>query len=237
MKRKEKMKTLQGKTAIVTGGAKGIGEAVVRRLAADGAFVIIADRDADAGKKLARELTEKQALFAECDVRREEDILRVIETAEQIAGQIDIIVNDAALQLNKPLLETSAEEFDNVMNTNVRSAFLFLREGALIPTQPLRQFIDAKAIRHIDWIVYPGKQESSFTLYLDDGDTIAHRSGQYGAVTLRCVPGEGFFWSGISGKAPEYVASLTHNFILPNGERLNPEPLKTGTPFHSAAAL
>lgn len=130
MKRKEKMKTLQGKTAIVTGGAKGIGEAVARRLAADGAFVIIADRDADAGKRLVGELTEKQVLFAECDVRREEDILRVIGTAEQIAGQIDIIVNDAALQLNKPLLETSAEEFDNVMRINTRGTFLFLREGA-----------------------------------------------------------------------------------------------------------
>ena len=118
-----------------------------------------------------------------------------------------------------------------------RGGHFLLREGALIPTQPLRQFIDAKAIRRINWIVYPGSQESSFTLYLDDGDTIANRTGQYGAVTLRHVPGEGFFWSDISGNAPDYVASLTHNFILPNGEKLNPEPLKTGMPFHTTATL
>ncbi len=118
-----------------------------------------------------------------------------------------------------------------------RGGHLFIREGALIPTQPLRQFIDAKEIRRIDWIVYPGDRASSFTLYLDDGDSVANRSGQYGAVTLRFVPGEGFSWSGISGGAPEYVASLTHNFFLPNGKKLNSEPLKTGTPFLSAAAL
>lgn len=118
-----------------------------------------------------------------------------------------------------------------------RGGHLFLREGALIPTQLPRQYIDAKAIRHIDWVVFPGEQESSFTLYLDDGDSLEHRSGRYGAVTLRHLPGKGFFWGEISGESPEYVASLTHTFHLPGGEKLNAEPLKTGIPFPCAATL
>lgn len=118
-----------------------------------------------------------------------------------------------------------------------RGGHLFVREGALIPTQPLRLFIDAKEIRRIDWIVYPGEKESSFTLYLDDGDTVANRSGQYGAVTLRYSPGEGFSWSDVAGNAPEYVTGLTHNFILPNGKKLNLDPLKTGETFKCEAML
>ena len=123
------MGSIKGKTAVVTGGAKGIGEAIVRRFAADGAYVLIADLDTENGVRLAEELGDS-VQFVRCDVGREDDVKAVLETADRLTGRIDIIVNDAASQLNKPLLETSTAEFERVMNINLTGTFLFLREGA-----------------------------------------------------------------------------------------------------------
>ncbi len=118
-----------GKTAIVTGGAKGIGEAVVRRFAAEGANVVIADIDRNTGERLAAEMGGR-VRFIHCDAGREDHVRDVIRLTDEAFGRIDIIVNDAASQLNKPLLETSTRDFEQVMNCNVTSTFLFLRFGA-----------------------------------------------------------------------------------------------------------
>lgn len=120
--------SLNGRTAVVTGGAKGIGAAVVRRLSRDGANVVIADIDEENGRKLAAEC--RHALFVRCDVSQEAQVLAVLDAAEAEFGRIDILVNDAAWQLNKPLLETTTEEFERVMGVNVVGSFVFLRETA-----------------------------------------------------------------------------------------------------------
>ena len=120
--------SLTGKTAVVTGGAKGIGAAVVRRFVRDGANVVIADIDAENGRKLAEE--SAHTLFVTCDVSREEQVVAVLDAAESAFGPVDILVNDAAWQLNKPLLETTTEEFERVMGINVVGSFVFLRETA-----------------------------------------------------------------------------------------------------------
>ncbi len=122
------MNTLQRKVALVTGGAKGIGEAVVRRLAADGAHVVIVDRDRAAGERLAAALTG--VVFFAGDVGVEAEVREAVAFADRTFGRIDILVNDAAWQLNKGLLETSGEEFSRVMNVNVTGTFLFMREVA-----------------------------------------------------------------------------------------------------------
>ncbi len=118
---------MKNKIVIVTGGAKGIGEAVVRRFSADGASVVIADTDDNAGTRLAAELNCR---FIRCDVGSEEDVRNVISFADSVFGRIDVIVNDAASQLNKPLLETETADFERVMNINVTGTFLFLRLGS-----------------------------------------------------------------------------------------------------------
>lgn len=121
------MKSLSGKVAIVTGGAKGIGEAVVRRFAADGAKVVIADMDTECGNALAAELNTP---FVACDVASETDVRNVMDFTDRTFGRLDILVNDAAWQLNKPLLETTTAEFERVMNVNVTGTFQFMREAA-----------------------------------------------------------------------------------------------------------
>ena len=125
------MKLLR-KTALITGGAKGIGEAVARLFAEEGANVAIADFDDAAGERTAQEIRTKggNAIFIHCDVsdpaEEQNSLRRTVETF----GTIDILVNDAATQLNKPLLETSDEEFDQVIATNLKSTFMFTRDAA-----------------------------------------------------------------------------------------------------------
>lgn len=123
------MQDLTGKVAIVTGGAKGIGKAIAQRLATDGASVVIADCDETAGQAVSA-ASAGAIVFEPCDVANEDDVERVLTATEARFGKIDILVNDAAVQLNKPLLETSVEEFDRVMRVNVTGAFLFMKGAA-----------------------------------------------------------------------------------------------------------
>lgn len=120
------MKDLSGKVAIVTGGAKGIGKAIAERFVADGASVVVADCDETAGQALA-DASQGAIVFEACDVSDEAAVERVLEATEARFGKIDILVNDAAVQLNKPLLETAAADFDRVMRVNVTGAFLFMK--------------------------------------------------------------------------------------------------------------
>ncbi len=123
---------LHRKTALVTGGAKGIGQAVARLFAEEGANVAIVDFDDPAGEQTAQEIRNRggTACFFHCDVSKAEEEQTVLRRTVETFGTIDILVNDAATQLNKPLLETSDEEFDRVIATNLKSTFLFTRDTA-----------------------------------------------------------------------------------------------------------
>ncbi len=123
---------LPDKVAVITGAANGIGRAMALRFAGEGASIVLADKDTTQGERTAEEIRRQggQALFHACDVGREEDIRATLFAAQKRFGSVDILVNDAAWQLNKPLLETSAEEFSQVLNVNVTGSFIFMREAA-----------------------------------------------------------------------------------------------------------
>lgn len=90
------MARLDGKVAIVTGGAQGMGAATVRLFVAEGARVVIGDVLEDKGRALAAELGEK-ALFAKLDVRSEEDWAKAVAAATGTFGKVDILINNAAV--------------------------------------------------------------------------------------------------------------------------------------------
>ncbi len=117
------MKRLQGKVAIVTGGAKGIGAATATRLHAEGARVAIFDVDA-AGETL---LSGTDTRFQLCDVT---DAIAVEAAVAQVVaafGDISILVNNAGIQHYGTVLTTTLEEWDHVMNVNLKSAFVCAR--------------------------------------------------------------------------------------------------------------
>ncbi|MCB9267160.1 MAG: glucose 1-dehydrogenase [Lewinellaceae bacterium] len=114
--------SLKGKNAVITGGAKGIGGAATRALHREGANVVILDVDS-LGGKLAEELG-KGALFFKCDVSRETEVRQAMEKAVETFGDLDILVNNAGIQRYSTVTETTEEEWDLVMNVNLKSAFL-----------------------------------------------------------------------------------------------------------------
>ena len=124
---------LDGKTALVTGGGSGIGEAIARLFAAQGARVYIADLNAEAAQRVAGELIA-QDFTAEpltFDVAEEAPVR---EAFEQIAtiGRLDILVNNAGVSHVGNILETSLDDWERVLRVNARGAFLCAREAVLV---------------------------------------------------------------------------------------------------------
>ncbi len=113
----------QGRTAIVTGGSKGIGAAAVEVFVREGANVIILDTDEEKGIEVAAKAGE-QAIFIQCDVSKENEVEAAVAKGVDKFGQISYLVSNAGIQRYSKVTETSEEEWDLVMNINLKSAFL-----------------------------------------------------------------------------------------------------------------
>ena len=123
------MSRLNGKTAIITGGARGMGAATSRLFVAEGARVAIADVLDEAGAALARELGDA-ARFYHLDVTSEANWAEVVASAERDLGPVDVLVNNAGILLFKSLLETSLEDYQRVLGVNLVGEFLGIKAVA-----------------------------------------------------------------------------------------------------------
>ena len=114
-----------GKTAIVTGGAGGIGTAICQRLAGEGAFVIVTDTNAENAHKVAADITAAggSAVAIPADISSEAACTDLIAQAFALRGQIDVLVNNAGITRDTLLMRMTEEQWDEVINTNLKSAF------------------------------------------------------------------------------------------------------------------
>ncbi|MGB3810581.1 MAG: SDR family oxidoreductase [Parvibaculum sp.] len=116
---------LKGKVAIVTGSTKGIGEAIVHRLAEHGARVVVSSRKADACDKVAGEINAKhkdQAIAVPCNIADKGDLQRLVDTTNKTWGKVDILVCNAAVNpYFGPSKDIPDEAFDKIMASNVKS--------------------------------------------------------------------------------------------------------------------
>ena len=117
--------------AVVTGAARGIGQAICLALARDGADVVVSDVDLDAARATAELVTARgrRGYAQRTDVASEEQIVALIETAVRQHGGLDVLVNNAGVITMCPLLELSAAQWDRTMTINLRGAFLASREA------------------------------------------------------------------------------------------------------------
>lgn len=116
---------LDGKTAIVTGGAGGIGYAIAQRFLDDGARVVVADVDAEKGRAAEADLEKRgEVRFIRTDVGRKLDVHNLVAATIDAFGDIDILVNNAGIVHAADFLELREEDFDRVMNVNLKGAFL-----------------------------------------------------------------------------------------------------------------
>jgi rhamnulose-1-phosphate aldolase/alcohol dehydrogenase len=131
--RMPKPKALATRIALVTGGGSGIGRAIAHRLAAEGACVVIADRDASAAATVAAELGSSDvAVAVSADVTDETQIAAAFAAAALAFGGVDLVVNNAGLSISKPLLETTVGDWDVQHDVMARGSFLVAREAARV---------------------------------------------------------------------------------------------------------
>lgn len=118
--------------AIVTGAASGIGLATAVRLAADGASVVLADRDSDGLVAVQRRMQASGAhnvLCCPCDVADEEQVCHAVDTAVARYGRLDIVVNNAGVMVFKPITELTAQDWRHVLDVDLLGAFFFIKHA------------------------------------------------------------------------------------------------------------
>jgi|TARA_B100001971_G_scaffold211295_1_gene238742 3-oxoacyl-[acyl-carrier protein] reductase len=119
---------LSNRVALVTGGGRGIGRAIALKLAEVGATVVVNDIN-DGGQGVAEEIqaTGRQSLAVPADVSSSEDVSKMVEIAVSTYGKIDILVNNAGISRDQLLIRMSDEDWDRVININLKSVFLCTR--------------------------------------------------------------------------------------------------------------
>ncbi|HWM39670.1 MAG TPA: bifunctional aldolase/short-chain dehydrogenase, partial [Streptomyces sp.] len=128
-------KPLATRVALVTGAGSGIGRAIAHRLVAEGACVVVADRDAGSAAGAAAELGgPDRATAVTVDVTSQEQIAAAFQEAVLAFGGVDLVVNNAGISLSKPLLETTAQDWDLQHGIMARGSFLTSREAARVMT-------------------------------------------------------------------------------------------------------
>lgn len=123
---------LQGRVVIVTGAANGIGEACARRFAGEGAHVVLADVNSERGAAVAAELRSAglSAGFMVCDVSRKADVDALVDHVLQAFGRLDALVNNAGIFKPADFLDVTEEDFDAVINVNIKGSFLMGQAAA-----------------------------------------------------------------------------------------------------------
>lgn len=125
---------LKGKTAIITGGAMGIGLGIARRLAEAGANIVIADLNEVAGNAAVKELSDSgwKAVFVKTDVADEKQVKEATDFAAGKYGGIDILVNNAGIYPIIPVMQMKQNDFERILAINLKSVFLFTKAAAEI---------------------------------------------------------------------------------------------------------
>lgn len=124
------MESLQNKIVFVTGGANGIGRSIVKAFCKEGADVTFCDMDEEAGKRLSEEMKSYKCSFAQLDVSDAGALSDLIHTIISQKGNIDIIINNVGVSNFGSILDVSVEDFDKVLNINLRPIFILAKSLA-----------------------------------------------------------------------------------------------------------
>lgn len=117
---------LENRAAIVTGAGSGIGRAIALALANHGAKVVVSDINLESARKVTEEICSSggEAIAIKVDITAESDISAMVKACVASFGKVDVLVNNAGMVYTRPLIETSEADWDRVINTNLKSAFM-----------------------------------------------------------------------------------------------------------------
>jgi glucose 1-dehydrogenase len=153
---------LEGRRAIVTGGSTGIGKATAQRLAKEGASVCInyySDQEADGADALADQIgheSDVKVIAVQADVGNEEQVVNMVAQATEQLGGLDLLVNNAGIEKQIPLLEMGQKDWQAVLQTNLTGAFLCLREAAKVMVAAKAKGVIVNMSSVHEFIPWPG---------------------------------------------------------------------------------
>jgi 3-oxoacyl-[acyl-carrier protein] reductase len=116
---------LKGKVAIITGGANGIGKAATKRFLEEGAKVVVADIQKEAGEQLAKQFRDQghEVMFYPVNVASKDEVETMVEKVKEIYGKIDILINNAGITRDAMLVKMTEEQFNDVIDVNLKGVF------------------------------------------------------------------------------------------------------------------
>lgn len=187
------MERLKGRSAIITGGASGIGAATVKLFVEEGARVVIADIDEENGNALAESLGGR-AVFQKADVTKEEDIKGLVKRACKEYGQLDIMHNNAgAFGARGSILETEVKDFDFTLALLVRSVFLGVKHaGIVMKEQGKGVILNTCSISSFTPGYGPHIYQASKAAVLQFTKTVALELAEYG-IRMNCISPGGVY--------------------------------------------
>lgn len=188
--------SLKGKTAIVTGGGRGLGAQIAQGFAEAGANVVLCSRKVEACEAVAAELADLgvQTLALACDVTKPEDIANVVSKTLETFGQIDILVNNSGASWGTPAVEMPYEAWQKVFDVNVNGTFLMSQAvGKIMLEQKSGKIINIASVaglggtlpEFMDTIGYNASKGAVITLTKD----LAVKWGPYGVNVNAIAPG------------------------------------------------
>lgn len=205
------MSDLKDRVAIVTGGGRGIGKAIAERLAADGADVVIADIDLEAGGSVVAELKALgyRALAAGTDISSKEQVEAMVQATMEEFGRIDILINNAGiLGPTCPVVEIEEEDWDRVLAINLKGAFLCSQ--AVVPqmvTQGWGRIVSMSSVAGKDGNPGMAPYNVSKVGIIGLTKSLAHEIAKTG-VTVNCIAPTMIETDLIDAVSPETMATL-----------------------------
>ncbi|MFJ7916543.1 MULTISPECIES: SDR family oxidoreductase [unclassified Lysinibacillus] len=210
--------SLKGKTAIITGGGRGLGAQIAQGFAEAGANIVLCSRKVEACEEVAVELAELgvQTLALACDVTKPEDIANVVSKTLETFGKIDILVNNSGASWGTPAVEMPFEAWQKVFDVNVNGTFLMTQAvGKIMLEQKSGKIINIASVAGLggtlpdfmDTIGYNASKGAVITLTKD----LAVKWGPYGVNVNAIAPG--FFPTKMSKvlieRGQDYLMSVT----------------------------
>ncbi len=227
--------TLQGKTAIITGGSQGIGAGIARVFASKGANIVVAARDAEVGRSFVSDLSKRgiPALFVATDISQRADTLDLARRTLDHFGRIDILVCNAGVYWEQSLETMSEDDWDRIQNVNLKGTFLAVQ--AVMPAMKAQK---SGRVILTSSITGPVTGMSGFAHY---GATKAGQNGfmrsaalelaPHGITINSVMPGN-VLTAGLAALGNEYLAKMSA--AIPMGTLGTPEDIGAAMAFFAS---
>jgi 3-oxoacyl-[acyl-carrier protein] reductase len=221
-----------GKFALVTGASRGIGRAIALRLATDGANILVNyNTNADAASAVAEEIAVlgREAHVLQADVARADDVDRLVQAALQRFGRIDVLVNNAGITRDTLIMRMSEDDWDTVLDTNLKSAFL-VTKAVLRPMlrQRAGRIVNITSISGVmgnaGQANYAASKAGLIGLTRSTAREVASRNITCNAVAAGVVDTE--IWQGVPQAAIEAMLQM-----IPAGRKGTPEDIAEAVAF------